>query len=323
MTRDEALAVMGLGADATIYDVEKRFTVLVKQSHGGSLTAEQDAQVSMAYSILTGQYVEPEVVPERLQRVVFGKTLYNWKNIWHYGRWTLLGTLLVSLLIGSIVYSVATNKDPDFEFAVIGQFAALDRQVDSDSFSARAFARRELGVTNPLLAFLPLKEKDTSEMDIGVRMQMGIILAGADPVDLFIANDYAYTQYAPSGLFRSVESVYESLRLTAPPDLFALVKPIYGTIIDSDGKPTGEAFMMGLDVTGTWLVEGLGVNSARNILCLGIVGKHPEKAEAFILAMFRDHEALAAAGKRMYEQMKLSYTPAVLSPTPAITETSR
>ena len=323
MTREEALAVMDLGADATIYDVEKRFTILIKQSRSEAPDPEHDARVSMAYSILTGQYVEPEPIPERLLRVVFGKTLYDWKNRWHYGKWTLLGTLLAVLLIGSVAYSVITNKDPDFELAVIGQFAVYNQDINAEAFPAKEFARRELNAANPMLSFLPLKENDTSEMDIGVRMQMGIILSGANPVDLFFANDYTYNFYASSGIFRSIDSVYETLRKTADPALFAQIKPIYGTILDSDGKPVGEAFMMGLDLTGTWLLEGLGVNSTRNIVCLGVSGKYPDKAEAYVLAMFREHEALALKGKALYEQVRQQNTTAAPSPSPTVSATSR
>ena len=102
-----------------------------------------------------------------------------------------------------------------------------------------------------------------------------------------------------SGIYRSIEPLYEQLRATLDPSLFSKIVPRYGTVKDFDGKPEGEPYMMGLDVTGMWLVEGLGLNSDHNILCLGAISKYPEKAEALILAMFREHEKLAAEGKAM------------------------
>jgi hypothetical protein len=246
-------------------------------------------------------------VPENLKKVVFGRSIFEWKNHWYYMKWTVLGIAIACFVIGSLIYSVATNKRPDFQLAVIGNFAVLDDDITSDNFPGNRFIRENIDSANPQLDFLPLGEKDTSQMDIGVRMQMSIILSGANPIDLFIANGYNYTFYSASGIFRSIEGLYEQLRTTIDPALFSQIEPLYGQILNADGKPDGEPFMMGLDVTGTWLVEGLGMNSDRNILCLGSTGKYQDKADALILAMFRQHEALMAQGKDMYAALQEKY----------------
>ena len=244
--------------------------------------------------LLIGQQKKEEQIPEKLQKVFLGKSLYEWSNLWHYARWSILAILIVGFFIGSVIYAVATNTKPDFQVAVIGRFAVLADDMYSDDFPARIFMREQVDTTDPLLDFLPLKEEDTEQIDLSVRMQMSIILAGANPMDMFIANEYTYTFYSKSGIFRTIEPLYEQLREQLDPSLFNQIVPRFGTVEDFDGNPAGEPYMMGLDVTGMWLVEGLGLNSDRNILCLGSVSEYPEKAEAFILAIFREHEQLAA-----------------------------
>ncbi len=309
MTREQALQVLGLGADATEYEIERRFTVLIRRARREPPDDARDTRLNEAFNLLTGRdpATRDSLIPEKMRKKVAGRTLYEWANIWHYGRWTLLGILLVAGLIGGILYSILTTEKHDLQVAVVGEFALLDKDRHAETFPLYQFARDAGGASNPLLEFLPLKENDENEMDMAVRMQMSLMLSGVNAVDLFITNDYAFHYYQRSGLFAPLEPLYEQLRQQIDPQLFAQIQPLYGTVEDSDGNPIEGPYLMGLDLTGTWLVEGLGVNSARNIISVGSVGKFPATAERLILAMGEQAEMLAARGRALHEQLQAEY----------------
>ncbi len=318
MTREEALRVLGLGEGATEYEIERRFTVLVRRARTEAPDAARDTSLNEAFNLLTGRdpATRDSLIPEKMRKKVAGRTLYEWANLWHYGRWTLLGILVVVGILGGIVYSIVTAEKQDFQVAVVGEFALLDKDRHAETFPLYQFSRDAAGAVKPLLEFLPLKERDENEMDIAVRMQMSIILSGVNPVDLFITNDYAFHYYRHSGLFAPLEPLYERLRQQIDPALFAQIEPLYGTVEDGDGNPVEGPYLMGLDFTGTWLVEGLGINSERNIVCVGSVGKYTDKAERLILAMCEQAEMLAARGHTLHEQLQEEYNAeATVTPT--------
>ena len=156
-----------------------------------------------------------------------------------------------------------TTEKEDFQLAVVGQFALLQQDMYADDFPLNQFVRTHANAAKPLLEFLPLAEEDTSQMDIAVRMQMAIIVSGANPVDLFIVNDYTYTFYSTSGLFAPLDALYERLPAIAGEELASQIEPLYGTVMDADGKPVGDPYLMGLDFTGL-AVEDWGVKQRRN-----------------------------------------------------------
>jgi hypothetical protein len=324
MTREEAFQTLGLGNDASEYEIERRYTVLARRYRLENPDEQRDARINEAYNLLTGRDVASidELVPVKLRRKVLGRTLYDWKNKWYYMRWSLLGILVLAGILGSILYSVLTTEKRDFQLAVVGQFALLQQDMYADDFPLNQFVRTHANAANPLLEFLPLAEEDASQMDIAVRMQMAIIVSGANPVDLFIVNDYTYTFYSTSGLFAPLDALYERLPEIAGEELASQIEPLYGTVMDADGQPVGAPYLMGLDFTGTWLVEGLGVNSGRNILCIGAQGEFQDKAEAMILAMCENREELAERGRTLHEQLQEMYD-SMKPDTTGITESTK
>lgn len=315
MTRAEAYEILGLGDAASLYDIERRFAVLVRRSRMEGINEEKDRQVSEAYSLLSGKAVEPVVIPEGLKRKVLGKSLYEWKNIWEYGRWAFLITITLLGILTTFIYTIATRKPPDIEISIVGEVAILDRDMNGDNFALRAYARETLNVAQADVRFLPIKEQDDSEESMGIRTQMSIILVGADPEDMFFTNEFSFNYYTVSGVFRPMKEIYEQLRLTVDPALFDLIIPRYGVPVDIDNKPRGEPYMMGLEITGTWLAEGLGFNSEHNIVSLGSFGDNPEQAEALLFAMFRDQAELETQGRQLYDELQQAYD-AILTPSP-------
>jgi len=121
-------------------------------------------------------------------------------------------------------------------------------------------------------------------------------------------------------LFAPLEDLYEKLRATTDPEFFSQIKPLYGTVLDADGKPDGDPYLMGLDFTGTGVIEGLGLSGDRNILSIGAVGKFTDKSEALILAICEEHEALTVRGEELKQWLRDKL--AALTPSTASTTTT-
>ena len=105
LSRDECLKILELHPKADYYEIENRYTMLIKRYRGKDdpETRERLEQISLAYNILTNRYVEPEPIDPRMEQIVFGKSKRTWKNIWHYGKWPFLAGLVGALDRKSVV----------------------------------------------------------------------------------------------------------------------------------------------------------------------------------------------------------------------------
>ena len=149
MTREEALRVLDLEEGATIFEIERRYTVLAQRARIEGQNAERDNLVNEAYLCLIGQEKKVVQIPGKLRKVFLGKSLYEWGNWWHYMRWTILAVIIGGFFLGSVIYSIATNTKPDFQVAVVGRFAVLAEDIYSDAFPARVFIREHVDTVEP------------------------------------------------------------------------------------------------------------------------------------------------------------------------------
>ena len=134
LSRDECLKILELSTDADSYEIESRYTLLIKR-YRGDQSAEAIAkldQISLAYNILTGRYLEPEAPNPRQDKIVFGKSRRHWANIWHYGRLPLLLGLIGAIFLGYVVYTIVTHKDPDFQIVFVGQVALTENSYSQN-----------------------------------------------------------------------------------------------------------------------------------------------------------------------------------------------
>lgn len=234
LTRAECLKIMELPAEANSSEIETRYTLLLKRYRGQSdpATLARLDEITLAYKILTDRYEEPVPPDPRLARVVLGKTLAQWQNTWHYGRWPLLGAVVVAIFVIALVYSIASNKNYDFKVVAAGRFSQSD---DATSLVQASLAASALPTvekvevqTVPLVfasADSPTAVND-SQNQYAFTMKL-VTLIAADKIDVFICDEHVFEHYAPQGAFKDLSALYSRLQSAGlPAETLTKIKPL-------------------------------------------------------------------------------------------------
>ena len=329
LSRAECFRILELDPKANSYDIENRYTMLIKRyrNQGDPETVKKLEQITMAYDILTGRYVEPEPVDPRLEEVVFGKKKREWQNLWHYGRWPLLGILVGAFFLGYLIYSIATNEPPDFQFVAVGQYASAD---NTDERVRSYVAGSMEGVETVEFQLIPLSFEQPEPSGAAVTggldpeseymyvMKMMTMIAG-ETIETFICEKSAFDQYAPQGTFNDLTALYERLQ-DLPEAVRSKIKPLRRALIDVYENPTPGVELpwkteedmnqdlslpiYGLDVSELHLVEGLGLYGKSQILTIGFKADDPAAVEQFLEDWVRDFETMHALQKAYEESLK-------------------
>ncbi|MEA4889708.1 MAG: hypothetical protein VB070_09630 [Clostridiaceae bacterium] len=340
LSKIECLKIMELDAKANSYEIENRYTMLIKRYRGMNdpETMAKLDEITLAYNILTGRYVEPEPVDPRLEKVVLGKSRRQWRNIWHYGKWPFLAAVVGLFFLGYLIYSIATNEPPDFQLAVVGQFGAAE---DSDERIDTYIKANYAGAEDIEVQMLPLDLRDTTQTSgsdgsdsynsssvdpqsqYAYVMKMMTLIAG-DSVEVFLCDKPVFDQYAPQGVFTPLDDLYDRLQKTLPADVLAKIKPLRRQIDDSDSSDinldettqvetssTEDAVnrdptisIYGLDVTELQLTEGLGLYAENQILTIGFKADDEAKVEAFVEKWISDYELMHQQQQAYEDQLR-------------------
>lgn len=320
LSRDECLKILELASNANRNEIETRYTMLIKRYRGLSddQTLAHLDEITMAYNILTDRYVEPIPVNPRLEKVVFGKTLAQWKNIWYYGRWPLLGISLALALVIYLVVTVVTNKRPDFQVVAVGQFEMAENATELIQASVIAKALPE--AARVMTDALPLQfGADDSTPGYDAQNQYTYImkmmtLIAADNIDVFVCDQPVFEYYARQHTFQDLSGLYARLQASGlPAETLAGIKPVRRHLNDelepSATSPTAETSaageatttratlsaaeqevlnldprlpIFGLDVTALNLTGPLGLDGTSQILTIGIRCKQVAVAERWL-----------------------------------------
>lgn len=326
LSKAECYRILELDPKANSYEVETRYTMLIKRYRGQNdpETMKKLEEITLAYDILTNRYVEPEPVDPRMEEMVFGKTRRDWKNKWHYGKMPLLGFLIGAFLLGSLIYSIVTNEPPDFQLVVAGQFAAAD---DADK-RIETYIRDSIdGVETVEYQVIPLSFAETGtdetggtstnidpESEYAYVMKMMTMIAG-ETIEMFVCEKSVFDQYAPQGTFKELDQLYARLQ-DLPEDILARIKPLRRILIDvyEEQYPDGNAPwddeeamnqdeslpIYGLDVSELHLMEGVGLYGKTQIMTIGFNAGDAEQTEAFLEYWIRDYEKMHA-DRQAYE----------------------
>jgi hypothetical protein len=334
LTRLECLQILELGAAANTYEIETRYTMMIKRYHGKSdpETVQRLNQITMAYNILTGRYVEPEPENPRLDKIVFGKSRRQWQNIWHYGRFPLLVGAICAAFAIYLIISIATNKPPDFQFAVTGFFYTTDDTgVRVDQYIKEILP----GTEKVEYQLIPIDLRNTGPTEAGETtassvsadyqsqyaylMKLVAMMAG-DSIEVYICDQYVYNNYSAQGAYADLGELYERLK-DLPPDILAKIKPQRRYPADDSGDdltsettaatiPIEEANkdlslpITGLDVSELHLTEGLGIYSDTQILTIGIKAGDPAKTADFLEKWIRDYQKMHQMQKEYEDAAK-------------------
>jgi hypothetical protein len=330
LTRLECLQILDLGATANTNEIETRYTMLIKRYRGKNdpETIKELDQITLAYNILTGRYMEPEPENPRLEKIIFGKSRRQWQNIWHYGRLPLLGILIGAAFVIYLIVSIVTNKPPDIQIVTAGFFAMTN---DADTRIDQYVKEILPGTKKVEYQFLPLDFRDpgssTEETDNGIDPQnqyayvikMVTILA-ADSIEVYICDQSVYNKYAGQGAFADLDELYNQLQ-DLPPDILAKIKPQRrypveeSTATTASGQPSATVPaeqankdaslpISGLDVSELHLSEGLGIYGESQVLTIGIKAGDPAKTMEFLAKWIRDYEKMHQMQKDYEDTLK-------------------
>ena len=337
LSRDECLKILELHPKADSYEIENRYTMLVKRYRGKDdlETRQRLDQISLAYNILTNRYVEPEPVDPRLEEMVFGKSKRTWQNIWHYGKWPFLAALVGVFFVGYLIYTIATNTPPDFQLVSVGQFGAADDASERiDTYIKANFPGAEkveyqaiplaFASTDPTTdgTSAPTAPPDTQNQ-YAYLMKMMALIAG-DTIEVYLNDKPCFDQYAPQGAFIELDDLYAELQVSLPADIMAKIKPLRRVVDDgSAGAPdmsetsttvetssTEDVInadptvsIYGLDVTQLHLTEGLGLYAREQIITIGIRAEEIDRVKDFVVQWIGDYELMHAQQKEYEDQI--------------------
>ena len=112
MTREEALMILGATEKTLRSDLDNRYATLVKR-YRSEQNIEKLEEISLAYNIVTGRYVEKAEDTPEMKKVIFGKTRKEWSNIWLYNKYKLLAVVAGTALLVYFIVTIVTNKPAD------------------------------------------------------------------------------------------------------------------------------------------------------------------------------------------------------------------
>lgn len=319
MTNKEALAILGLEHPANRQMIESRYARLIK-GYGRS-NPEKMAEINEAYRTLTEDSRKVTIEP-RLQKEVAGKSLYQWKNIVHYGKTPALVTLVVIALVVSIVMSVVRKEDPDFTLAAIGSFYNREDNImeDKDSlYTITDFAEDNLGVERPLVDLLSIGSNADPQVEMANVTKRILYAGGMTPADILLIDKANFDYLQGEGVLISLEDFYAELATRYSEEELAIIKPVYGHVSISDeeldakraeekanGKSSSseteedkdwlseDLYIVGFDFSESQLFNSLSMLGYEQIVGITIHNKDNENAYDFIENLIAKQDELMA-----------------------------
>ncbi|MHB1452831.1 MAG: hypothetical protein ACYCYM_02590 [Saccharofermentanales bacterium] len=283
LTKKEALDVLGLHENSLTTDIETRYATLVKRYR-----VEQDneklEEISLAYNIITGRYVEPAEEDPAMQKMVFGKTRKAWSNIWLYGKFKFLAIAVAAFFVFYLIYTVVTNTPGDFKISAVGDFYISDSEVPADYI---------------ISLFPDFKKVDVSSAYIGTsgnggydsaNEQKAMILVSVSGEDIIILDKTSFERYAPIGAFVDLTTLFDEVSgYDESADL--LLSEVKAAVTDSDEVP-GEEKVYGIDLSSTQLLSAIGISGRSQILAISVKSERPDLAAEFIRKLIKDSAKL-------------------------------
>ena len=279
MNREEALAVLGLTEKSLQTDIETRYATLVKR-YRSEQNNEKLEEISLAYNIVTGRYVEPVEDTPEMKKVVWGRTRKEWSNIWLYNKYKFLAAAAGVVVVIYFIVTVANNKPGDLKLAAVGDFYIPESET----------------VTEYVLGLFEEYERiDVSSAFVGSSSGTGYDAAGEQKAmilmtvsgeDVIIVNKMIFDRYAPMGAFAEIDALFEEV---SGYDQAQDIKPeaIRAKVKESEGV-LGEEHIYGISLGDTQILNAIGIYGREQILTVSIKSKDQEKAKEFIRRLIAD-----------------------------------
>ncbi|MDI9497333.1 MAG: hypothetical protein QM270_02450 [Bacillota bacterium] len=274
MTNREALEILGLGTKANSHEIEARYGRLIKGyakriDEPGKAELER---INAAYRHLKGDD-KPFVPPKASdRRVVFGKSVYQWRNIIHYGWRPFIAIALALALVISIIVTVLTNKQPDLQLAAIGAIVDVGSSSltqDQKIESLGDYAAKIETIEKPVFEVLTIGGDIDPEMEMAAITKRMIYMSGSQPTDLMLLDQSHVDLFHEEGFFEPFDDYWERLvakhgeervlRLFTPVRLAPREPEEENATTGGAGTPGAEVPIYILDATESGIFEAFGI----------------------------------------------------------------
>lgn len=294
MTRQEAFQVLGVKPGSNKYEIEHRYTLLTKSFRGKSDpdTLERIEQVTIAYDVLTGRYVPPPPVDPRQEKVIFGKKRKEWANIWNYGKAPLAVGLVIVGLVSWLIYSIATNTQPDFMVSAFGDFQdTTNFMTDEPTGLEKVIREQNPEILDPIITLNLLSERAgvDPQLIMGSQMKQMLMMSGAEKVDILILDGLQYQRLVPEGILVPLDDIYQELLAAAPEAVAEFIRPLEGTL-SPEALPEGEIpvkHIYGFDLSEKQVLNSLDISGSSQIWTICYHSERKERAEEVTLNLLK------------------------------------
>ena len=124
MTREEALAYMGLSSDADIKEIDDRFWQMSKKYRGKDdpESLRMEDEISAVYDIASGRrdFRATEEQQKEAETKIFGKGRSEWKNFFDYTWYKWLAGILIAIAATIVIIGLVNNSKTSYAVIVFG-----------------------------------------------------------------------------------------------------------------------------------------------------------------------------------------------------------
>ncbi|NTV88992.1 MAG: hypothetical protein HGA22_01295 [Clostridiales bacterium] len=297
---EEARKILGVSADASKNEMERRYWILLKrgkaekeaaakvleqapdlseQAPDLSVPLDMD-QVTKAYNILMG-YEEPEteVVHDSINMAEkAGKPKIDKKkagNFFYYYKVHIVVVVVLAIFLAVTIKSCVNKVEPDFNLAFLGKIDYANTDALKKAIKASVPEIKEPGFDS---AYVTLDERSPTEETMMIQKAMVIMMAG--DIDVYILDRDLFDIYSEDGYFEPLDSYLADAAngfskeeaLTAKTESDTAAHP-YGIEI------TGSDVMSEAGISGKTMVAAIAVNSGKKELALEVIRMLDDKTE--------------------------------------------
>ena len=273
LSRRRALEIMELPLNANVYEVETRYPMLIRRYRALG-QEEKLEEITLAYDILTNRWVPPPKIDPRMEKVVLGRKIKDWRNIIAYGFKPFLLTVAILAMVIAIIVAAVTNKQPDYSVATFGHLSAMDHDVEQ--YPMELWLRTNF----PTLEYPSFSYNYASASDPQLKMaidQKGMVatmIAGV--ADLLICDGEYYMRYSRQLALHPMEDLYAELVKAYPKTMAKYVEPLYVVIEEEDAEEAQlepGKYLFGFNLSKEQLLNGLEIYGYEQVLCIPAVSK--------------------------------------------------
>lgn len=289
----QAYAKLGLPENASKEEVEKRYSLLLRQSRSrtqttgnGETTADEFSQVTAAYKRIL------EAEDQKFKQAFNEKEYGKFKNMasaaektdhfWRYYKYHVFGGIVAIALIiyGVIAYMdhreeqryLASLPPVDLSVMYFGEFFTEDNKQDMAVLEQSLLDKfPEWKRFKVNLTYVPLDAKDAVDM---ASQQKAMVVLATEKPDIYILDSASFDWISPQGVLQNIDDAVSG-ELKSSVTESELVKKT------TKDEPTEHVY--GIDISKSPLVKNLSVLTPKNyIVGVRVNSENTDKAIQFI-----------------------------------------